>query len=34
MIGIPSAGLLCLEWWAFEIITLLSGYISVEAVAA
>jgi MATE family multidrug resistance protein len=33
-IGVPSAALLCLEWWSFELMTLLAGYISVEAMAA
>jgi MATE family multidrug resistance protein len=32
--GIPSAAMLCLEWWSFELMTFLSGYISVEAMAA
>jgi MATE family multidrug resistance protein len=31
---VPSAGLLCLEWWAFELISLFSGYFSVESLAA
>ena len=29
-LGIPSAMMLCLEWWAYEIMTLMAGYISVE----
>jgi len=33
-IGIPSAAMLCLEWWSYEIMTLLAGYISVSAMAA
>ncbi|KAK7343444.1 hypothetical protein VNO77_12194 [Canavalia gladiata] len=24
-LGIPSAGMICLEWWSFELLTLLSG---------
>lgn len=28
--GIPSASMLCLEWWAFEVMTLIAGYIGVE----
>jgi multidrug resistance protein, MATE family len=27
-LGIPSTGMLCLGWWAFEIMTLLAAYIS------
>ena len=34
VMGIPSIALLCFEWWSYEILILLSGYISVEAVAA
>lgn len=33
-LGIPSTGMLCLEWWAFEIMTLLAAYISLKATAA
>jgi MATE family multidrug resistance protein len=29
-LGIPSAVLLCLEWWAFEVLTLIIGYIGVN----
>lgn len=32
-LGIPSTGMLCLEWWAFEIMTLLAAYISLKATA-
>jgi MATE family multidrug resistance protein len=32
--GIPSAAMLCIEWWSFEIMSFLSGYISVNAMAA
>jgi MATE family multidrug resistance protein len=32
-LGIPSTGMLCLEWWAFEIMTLLAAYISLTATA-
>jgi MATE family multidrug resistance protein len=33
-LGIPSAAMLCLEWWAFEIMTLITGYIGVTEQAA
>jgi MATE family multidrug resistance protein len=33
-IGVPGAMMLCFEWWAFELLALLSGLISVEAQAA
>lgn len=33
-IGIPSALMLCIEWWAFEVMTLVTGYISVDAQAS
>ena len=32
-IGLPSALMVCFEWWAFEILAILSGYIGVEALA-
>jgi hypothetical protein len=32
-LGIPSTGMLCLEWWAFEIMALLAVYISLKATA-
>ena len=32
--GIPSTGMLCLEWWAFEIMILFSAFISLKATAA
>ncbi|KAF7808808.1 protein DETOXIFICATION 14-like [Senna tora] len=25
--GIPSAGMICLEWWSYELVTLLSGFL-------
>jgi Na+-driven multidrug efflux pump len=31
--GISSMGTICLEWWSFEIMMLLSSYISVKATA-
>ena len=31
--GIPSTGMLCLEWWAFEIMTLFAAFISLKATA-
>jgi len=33
-LGIPSAMMLCLEWWAYEVMTLMSGYIGVKEQAA
>lgn len=33
-LGIPSAMMLCLEWWAYEVMTLMAGYIGVTAQAA
>jgi MATE family multidrug resistance protein len=33
-LGIPSTLMLSLEFWAFEIITLMSGYLSVDEVGA
>jgi len=32
--AIPSTLMICLEWWAKEAFTLMSGYISVPTVAA
>ena len=32
-LGIPSTMMLCLEWWAFEAMVLMSGYIGVDAQA-
>ena len=33
-LGIPSALMLCLEWWAFEVMTLITGYIGVDEQAS
>ena len=33
-LGIPSAMMLCLEWWAFEVICIMVGYIGVDEQAA
>jgi multidrug resistance protein, MATE family len=33
-IGIPSAFMVCFEWWAFEILVVFSGYISIPALAS
>jgi MATE family multidrug resistance protein len=33
-LGIPSIGMQCLEWWGFELMTLFSAWISMEATAA
>lgn len=33
-VGIPSATMLCLEWWSFEVLAFMAGYISVDATAA
>lgn len=30
-LGLPSAGMLCIEWWSFEIVVLLSGYMGVNS---
>ena len=29
-LAIPSMLMLCAEWWAFEIITIMSGYLGVD----
>ena len=33
-LGIPSAMMLCLEWWAFEAMAVMSGYVGVNEQAA
>lgn len=33
-LGIPSAAMLCLEWWAYEVMTLMSGYLGVTEQAS
>ena len=33
-IGIPSCVMLCLEWWSFEVLALIAGYIDVMTIAA
>jgi multidrug resistance protein, MATE family len=33
-IALPSCGMICLEWWCFEIVTLVSGRLGTTAVAA
>jgi MATE family multidrug resistance protein len=33
-IAIPGTLMLCSEWWLFELLTLLSGYLEVEYTAA
>lgn len=33
-LALPGVGMLCSEWWAFEILTIFSSLISTEAVAA
>lgn len=33
-VGIPSLTMLCLEWWSFEVLAFMAGYISVDATAA
>lgn len=33
-VGIPSTTMLCLEWWSFEVLAFMAGYISVEAISA
>jgi MATE family multidrug resistance protein len=32
-LGLPSIGMLCLEWWSFELMTLYSAFISMKATA-
>lgn len=29
-LGIPSAMMLCLEWWAFEAMAIMAGYVGVN----
>jgi MATE family multidrug resistance protein len=31
--GIASIGMMCLEWWSFEIMAIIAAFISVQAVA-
>jgi MATE family multidrug resistance protein len=33
-IGLPGACMLCFEWWAFELLAIFSGYISISSLAA
>ena len=33
-VGVPSLVMLCLEWWSFEVLAFMAGYISLEATAA
>lgn len=33
-LAIPGTFMMCLEWWVYEIITLMAGYLSVHALAA
>ena len=30
----PATIMMCAEWWAFEVLVIIAGYISVEAQAA
>lgn len=30
VLGVPSAAMMCLEWWAYEVMTLMAGYIGVN----
>ena len=32
-VGIPSIGMLCFEWWSFEVMILISAMLSIKAVA-
>ena len=32
-IGVPGACMLCFEWWAFELLAIFSGYMSIAALA-
>jgi MATE family multidrug resistance protein len=34
IMAVPSIGMLCLEWWSFELMTLYSAFISMQATAA
>lgn len=33
-LGLPSIGMVCLEWWSFEIMTLFAAYTSLTATAS
>ena len=33
-LGVPTAAMQCLEWWAFEVMTLIAGYIGVTEQAS
>ena len=33
-LGLPSCFMLCIEWWSFEVLAIMAGYISVDATAA
>lgn len=33
-VALPSCVMLCLEWWSFEVLAFMAGYISVEATGA
>lgn len=33
-VALPSLTMLCLEWWSFEVLAFMAGYISVSATAA
>jgi MATE family multidrug resistance protein len=33
-VAVPSTTMLCLEWWSFEVLAFMAGYISVNATAA
>lgn len=30
VLGVPTAAMMCLEWWAYEVMTLMAGYIGVN----
>ena len=34
VLGVPTAAMMCLEWWAYEVMTLMAGYIGVNEQAA
>ena len=34
LLGIPSIGLMCLDWWVFEIMAILAGEFGVEILAS
>lgn len=33
-LALPTTMMICLEWWAFEVLTLMAGFISIDAIAS